>query len=63
MRPNGSELLKADRLKAWGIRPGTWALNVYKQVLDGATRAAVDKIGDGLFTIVHEPSGVEKLSR
>jgi len=38
-------------------------LNVYTQVLDGATRAAVDKIGDELFTIVHEPSGVETLSR
>ena len=27
MRPNGSDLLKADRLKAGGIKPGTWALN------------------------------------
>jgi hypothetical protein len=26
MRPNGSDLLKADRLKAGGIKPGTWAL-------------------------------------
>ena len=26
-------------------------LNVYTQVLDGATRAAVEKIGDRLFTI------------
>ncbi|PYR23517.1 MAG: hypothetical protein DMF98_18280, partial [Acidobacteria bacterium] len=38
-------------------------LNVYTQVLDGATRAAVDKIGDGLFTIVHDPSGAETLNR
>jgi hypothetical protein len=27
MRPHGSDLLKADRLKAGGIKPGTWALN------------------------------------
>jgi hypothetical protein len=26
MRPHGSDLLEADRLKAGGIRPGTWAL-------------------------------------
>ena len=32
-------------------------LNVHTQVLDGATRAAVVKIGDGLFTIVHNASG------
>jgi integrase len=38
-------------------------LNVYTQVLDGATRAAVDKIGDGLFTIVHDRSGAETVSR
>jgi hypothetical protein len=30
-------------------------LNVYTQVLDGSLRAAVDKVGDGLFTIVHQP--------
>ena len=30
-------------------------LNVYTQVLDGALRTAVDKIGGELFTIVHEP--------
>jgi integrase len=30
-------------------------LNVYTQVLDGSVRAAVDKIGDELFTIVHRP--------
>ena len=28
-------------------------LNVYTQVLDGSVRAAVEKIGDELFTIVH----------
>jgi hypothetical protein len=27
-RPNGSDLLKADRLKAGGMKPGTWALNI-----------------------------------
>ena len=32
-------------------------LNVYTQVLDGALRAAVDKIGGELFTIVHRPEG------
>jgi hypothetical protein len=30
-------------------------LNVYTQVLDGSVRAAVEKIGDELFTIVHKP--------
>jgi integrase len=30
-------------------------LNVYTQVLDGSVRAAVEKIGDELFTIVHRP--------
>jgi hypothetical protein len=28
-------------------------LNVYTQVLDGALRAAVDKVGGELFNIVH----------
>lgn len=28
-------------------------LNVYTQVLDGSLRAAVDKVGSELFTIVH----------
>jgi len=32
-------------------------LNVYTQVLDGAMRTAVDRIGDELFTIVHGPAG------
>ena len=30
-------------------------LNVYTQVLDGSVRAAVEKIGGELFTIVHRP--------
>ena len=30
-------------------------LNVYTQVLDGSLRAAVDKVGGELFTIVHRP--------
>jgi hypothetical protein len=35
-------------------------LNVYTQVIDGALRAAVDKVGSELFTIVHDPEvGVE----
>ena len=29
-------------------------LNVYTQVLDGSLREAVDKVGGGLFTIVHK---------
>ena len=32
-------------------------LNVYTQVMDGALRTAVDKIGSGLFTIVHNLEG------
>lgn len=30
-------------------------LNVYTQVLDGSMRAAIDKVGGELFTIVHRP--------
>ena len=30
-------------------------LNVYTQALEGAMRAAVEKVGDELFTIVHSP--------
>jgi integrase len=37
-------------------------LNVYTQVIDGALRTAVDKIGSGLFTIVHNPEGAGTLS-
>jgi hypothetical protein len=33
-------------------------LNVYTQVLDGSLRAAVDKVGGELFTIVHWPEEV-----
>ena len=32
-------------------------LNVYTQVLDGARRNVVEKIGGELFTIVHQPEG------
>ena len=32
-------------------------LNVYTQVLDGALRAAADRVGSELFTIVHKPDG------
>jgi len=28
-------------------------LNVYTQVIDGALRSSVDRVGDELFTIVH----------
>jgi integrase len=37
-------------------------LNVYTQVLDGSLRAAVEKIGDELFTIVHQPEGADSLT-
>jgi hypothetical protein len=38
-------------------------LNVYTQVVDGALRAAVDKVGAELFTIVHKPAGSPELIR
>jgi integrase len=34
-------------------------LNVYTQVLDGALRTAVEKIGTELFTIVHESGSTD----
>src|SRR5215510_5799608 len=37
-------------------------LNVYTQVIDGALRAAVDKVGSELFTIVHNPEAAAELS-
>jgi integrase len=37
-------------------------LNVYTQVVDGALRTAVDKIGSGLFTVVHNPEGASELT-
>ena len=37
-------------------------LNVYTQVLDGSLRAAVDKVGSELFTIVHRPGGASALT-
>jgi len=36
-------------------------LNVYTQVIDGALRTAVDKVGSELFTIVHKPTGSPEL--
>ena len=36
-------------------------LNVYTQVLDGSLRAAADKVGSELFTIVHTPEGKDAL--
>jgi integrase len=38
-------------------------LNVYTQVIDGALRAAVDKVGSELFTIVHNPEKTAALNR
>jgi integrase len=33
-------------------------LNVYTQVLDGSVKAAVEKVGSELFTIVHKPQEI-----
>ncbi|MDE3155106.1 MAG: site-specific integrase [Acidobacteriota bacterium] len=38
-------------------------LNVYTQVLDGSVRAAAEKVGRELFTIVHQPDEAGALSR
>jgi hypothetical protein len=38
-------------------------LNVDTQVIDGAMRSAVDKVGSQLFTIVHNPEKGEELPR
>jgi integrase len=38
-------------------------LNVYTQVIDGALRTAVDKVGSELFTIVHTPEKGAALNR
>jgi integrase len=38
-------------------------LNVYTQVVDGALRTAVDKVGSELFTIVHNPEKGVELTR
>ena len=38
-------------------------LNVYTQVIDGALRTAVDKVGSELFTIVHNPERGAELNR
>jgi integrase len=38
-------------------------LNVYTQVLDGSLRAAVEKVGGELFTIVHKPEAAGALTR
>jgi hypothetical protein len=37
-------------------------LNVYTQVIDGALRTAVDKVGSELFTIVHKLAGASELT-
>ena len=37
-------------------------LNVYTQVLDDSLRVAVEKVGDELFTIVHQPEGAGSLN-
>jgi hypothetical protein len=37
-------------------------LNVYTQVLDESVRAAVEQIGDELFTIVHRPEKADAVT-
>jgi hypothetical protein len=37
-------------------------LNVYTQVIDGSLRAAVDKRGSELFTVVHNPETSAELT-
>ena len=37
-------------------------LNVYTQVIQESVRAAAQKIGDELFTIVHNPEGTPELT-
>jgi hypothetical protein len=51
-----------DCLRLAGIAAGVdTALNVYTQVLDGSARAAADRVGSELFTIVHTPESVERV--
>jgi integrase len=38
-------------------------LNVYTQVLDGATREAADRVGSELFSIVQKPENEAPLTR
>ena len=37
-------------------------LNVSTQVLDGSVRAAVERIGDELFTMVHRPERADAVT-
>ena len=37
-------------------------LNVYKKAMDDSLRAAVDRVGNELCTIVHSGEGVKELS-
>jgi integrase len=48
---------RQGRRSAHGARHVDTTLNVYTQVLDGSLRAAVDRVGGELFTIVHQPEG------
>jgi integrase len=38
------------------------SLNVYAQVIDGAKRAAAEKVSGELFTIVHKPENGSELT-
>jgi hypothetical protein len=46
---------------SWAHAKVDTTLNVYTQVIDGALRTAVDKVGSELFTIVHKPAGSPEL--
>ena len=37
-------------------------LNVYTQAMDASLRAAVDRVGKEVFTIVHSPEGPNELT-
>ena len=60
-RPPGSGRLRP--LGLMGHTNGDVTLKVYTQMLDDSMRAAVDRVGNELFTLVHRPEGAPELSR
>jgi hypothetical protein len=58
--PRRLRLTDDQRVRLMGHAKVDTTLNVYTQVMDGALRTAVDRIGSELFTIVHNrKEGVE----
>jgi hypothetical protein len=51
------------RWSAGGREPEIPGFRIYTQVIDAAVRAAIAKVGDELFTIVHRPSASTELTR